>query len=64
MKAFCSTPVVEGKRLYYVTQACELICANVQGKVEWTYDMMKELKVVPSISPTARRSSSAIWSWS
>ena len=44
----CSTPAVDGKRVYYVTPACEVICANTaDGKIEWRYDMMKELKVVP-----------------
>jgi outer membrane protein assembly factor BamB len=43
----CSTPVVEGKRLFYVTPGCEVVGADTAGKVQWTYDMMKELKVVP-----------------
>ena len=42
-----STPFVEGDRLYYVTPGCEVVCADTAGKVLWTYDMMKELKVVP-----------------
>jgi outer membrane protein assembly factor BamB len=42
-----STPVVDGKSIYYVTPACEVICASTLGKVQWRYDMMKELKVVP-----------------
>jgi outer membrane protein assembly factor BamB len=43
----CSTPVVEGKRLYYVTPTAQVVCADTDGKTVWTYDMMKELKVVP-----------------
>jgi outer membrane protein assembly factor BamB len=43
----CSTPCVDGDRLYYVTPACVLICANTKGKVLWSYDMMKKLKVYP-----------------
>ena len=44
----CSTPVVEGQRLYYVTPGCEVICAdNATGKTVWRYDLMKEQKVVP-----------------
>ena len=43
----CATPVVEGQRLFYVTPGCEVVCAATTGKVQWTYDMMKELKVVP-----------------
>lgn len=43
----CSTPVIEGKFLYYVTPNGELICASTDGKVAWSYSMTKELKVVP-----------------
>jgi len=47
-QGLCSTPVVEGNRLYYVTPGCELICAATEnGKKVWLLDMMKELKVVP-----------------
>ena len=49
-----STPAVDGDRLYYVSNRCELICADVQGdtktgkgKIVWTLDMIKELKVYP-----------------
>jgi outer membrane protein assembly factor BamB len=43
-----STPTVDGKQIYYVTPSCEVICAGTDdGKVQWRYDMMKELKVVP-----------------
>ena len=42
-----SAPALDGKRLYYVTPACEVICADTDGKVQWRFDMMKELKVVP-----------------
>jgi outer membrane protein assembly factor BamB len=43
----CSTPAVDGDRLYYVTPACEVVCASTAGKVLWTFDMMKKLKVYP-----------------
>jgi outer membrane protein assembly factor BamB len=49
-----STPWVEGDRLYYVSNRCELVCADVRGdekthkgKILWTYDMIKELDVYP-----------------
>ncbi len=42
-----STPTVEGKRVYYTTPACIVVCADTDGKVQWRYDMMKELKVHP-----------------
>lgn len=47
-QGLCSTPAVDGKRLYYVTPGCELMCADTDnGKIVWRLDMMKELKVVP-----------------
>jgi outer membrane protein assembly factor BamB len=49
-----SSPVVEGDRLYYVSNRCELVCADVKGdpatgkgKVLWTLDMVKKLGVYP-----------------
>ena len=49
-----STPAVEGDRLYYVSNRCELVCADVagdvatgKGKIIWKLDMIKELKVYP-----------------
>jgi outer membrane protein assembly factor BamB len=42
-----STPCVDGDRLYYVTPAAEVVCADTDGKIVWRYDMMKELKVFP-----------------
>jgi outer membrane protein assembly factor BamB len=43
-----STPTVDNRQLYYVTPACEVICVDYEdGKVIWTFDMIKELKVVP-----------------
>ncbi len=43
----CSTPTVDGDRLYYVTPACVVVCAGTDGKVVWTYDLMKKLGVYP-----------------
>ncbi|MBI3410513.1 MAG: PQQ-binding-like beta-propeller repeat protein [Planctomycetes bacterium] len=43
-----STPTVDGRNLYYITPACEVVCAEADnGKVRWRYDMIKELKVHP-----------------
>jgi outer membrane protein assembly factor BamB len=42
-----SAPVVEGNRLWYVTPSCVVVCADTSGKIQWSFDMMKELKVVP-----------------
>jgi outer membrane protein assembly factor BamB len=43
----CSAPLVEGDRVYYVTNRCELVCLDARGKVIWTLDMIKELGVSP-----------------
>jgi outer membrane protein assembly factor BamB len=43
----CATPTIDGNRLYYVTPACEMICAGTDGKIIWSFDMMKKLKVYP-----------------
>jgi outer membrane protein assembly factor BamB len=52
-----SMPVVEGDRLYYVSNRCELICADVEGdqaagkaKFLWTLDMVKDLGVFPCMA--------------
>ncbi len=49
-----STPAVDGDHLYYVSNRCELICADVQGdtatgkgKIVWSLNMIEELKVYP-----------------
>ncbi len=50
-----SSPVVDGNRLYYVSNRCELVCAEVQGHLAtgkarflWKLDMIGELGVYPS----------------
>lgn len=30
----CSSPFVEGKRLFYVSNRCELICADIEGRLD------------------------------
>jgi outer membrane protein assembly factor BamB len=42
-----ASPTIEGKRLYYITPACVVVCASTDGKIQWTSDLMKELKVSP-----------------
>jgi outer membrane protein assembly factor BamB len=47
-EGLCSTPVVEGQRLWYTTPTCEVICASTKdGTTLWRLDMMKDLKVIP-----------------
>jgi outer membrane protein assembly factor BamB len=60
-----SSPAVDGDRLYYVSNRCELVCADVagdtatgKGKIVWSLDMIKELKVYPGgLSGSASNSS-------
>ncbi len=50
-----STPAVDGNRVYYVSNRCELVCAAAagdpaqkgKGKIIWSLDMIKELGVCP-----------------
>jgi outer membrane protein assembly factor BamB len=47
-----SHPLIEGDRLYYVSNRCELICAKTSGKGEeadivWRLDLVKDLEVFP-----------------
>lgn len=57
-----STPTVEGNRLYYVNNRCEVVCADANGlaqgadekgnpkaeaKIVWRLDMVKQLDVFP-----------------
>lgn len=47
LEGICSTPVVEGDRLYYVSNRCEVVCSDTKGKILWKLDMMKDLGVFP-----------------
>jgi outer membrane protein assembly factor BamB len=52
-EGICSSPFVEGDRLYYVSNRCEVVCADVNGdgkgkaKFIWKLDMIGELGVSP-----------------
>lgn len=46
-EGLCSTPVIEGDGIYYVTPGAEVVRANPQGKIVWKVDMMKTLGVLP-----------------
>ena len=37
-QGICSSPAVEGKRLYYVSNRCELVCADVEGFLDGEND--------------------------
>jgi len=49
----CSSPLVEGDRLYYVTNRCEIRCLDIHGdghkhaKLIWKFDMMEEVGSMP-----------------
>jgi outer membrane protein assembly factor BamB len=48
----CSSPLVEGKTLWYVTNRCELVSLDTRGegkhaKVNWKFDMMEEVGSQP-----------------
>jgi len=49
----CSSPLVEGDRLYYVSNRCEVVCLDTRGdgkgaaKVIWKFDMMEEVAAQP-----------------
>ncbi|HEY7330603.1 MAG TPA: PQQ-binding-like beta-propeller repeat protein [Gemmataceae bacterium] len=51
-EGICSSPFVEGDRLYYVNNRAEVICADVAGqggkeKPIWKFDMIGKLGVFP-----------------
>ena len=49
----CSSPMVEGDKVYYVSNRCELVCLDAHGdgnggaKVLWKFDMMEEVGSQP-----------------
>lgn len=49
----CSSPMVEGNDVYYVTNRCELVSLDARGdgnkhaKVNWKFDMMEEVGSEP-----------------
>lgn len=51
-QGICSAPLVEGKRLWIVTNRCEVVCLDTEGlgedaKILWIFDMIKQLGVTP-----------------
>jgi len=48
LEGICSSPHIEGDRMYFVSNSCKLVCADVTtGKAHWTLDMIKTLDVFP-----------------
>jgi outer membrane protein assembly factor BamB len=57
-EGIASTPTIEGNRLYYVSNRCELICSSTEGRpgtpeenIIWRLDMIKDLNVFPHKLP-------------
>lgn len=47
-EGICSTPVIEKDRMYYVSNRCEVICAETAtGNILWKLDMIGKLGVFP-----------------
>jgi outer membrane protein assembly factor BamB len=46
-EGICSTPLLEGNRMYYVSNRCEVVCSDMTGKEIWKLDMIKNLGVFP-----------------
>lgn len=40
----CSTPIVEGKRLYYVSNRCEVVCLDTEGFLDGKNDGVQDEK--------------------
>jgi outer membrane protein assembly factor BamB len=47
LEGLCSTPTIEGDRLYYVSNRCEVVCEQTDGKIVWKLDMIGKLGVFP-----------------
>jgi outer membrane protein assembly factor BamB len=43
----CSTPAIEGDRLWYTSNRATMVCLKTDGTPVWEYDMMAELDVFP-----------------
>jgi outer membrane protein assembly factor BamB len=53
-EGICSSPVVEGNRLWFVNNRCQVVCADINGdpatkkeKTLWSLDMIGQLGVFP-----------------
>lgn len=46
-EGICSTPLLDKDKVYYVSNRCEVVCADTAGKQLWKRDMIKELGVFP-----------------
>ena len=48
-EGFCSTPTVEGDRMYYTSNRCEIVCAKIDtGEFIWKLDMIRDWAFAPT----------------
>ena len=47
LQGVCSTPSYDGERLYYVSNRGEVVAAELDGDVAWSFDMVGEWGVFP-----------------
>jgi len=47
LQGVCSTPYIDGDRLYYVSNRAEVVRAGTDGKIDWQLDMIGDLEVFP-----------------
>lgn len=58
LQGICSSPAVDGERVYYVTNRGQVVCATTAGRdgradVVWRFDMIAELGVQPRFMATS-----------
>jgi outer membrane protein assembly factor BamB len=46
-EGICSAPAIEGNKIWYVSNRCEVLCSNHDGKILWRLDMIGDLGVFP-----------------
>jgi outer membrane protein assembly factor BamB len=46
-EGICSTPAIDGKKIYYISNDCKLVCLTTDGAPVWSLDMIRELGVFP-----------------
>ena len=47
LQGVCSTPSFDGERLYYVSNRGQIVVADLDGRVDWSFDMVGEWGVFP-----------------
>jgi outer membrane protein assembly factor BamB len=47
LEGICSTAAIDGKKIYYVSNDCKLMCLTTDGQEVWKLDMIDKLGVFP-----------------